>query len=453
MNVQLPPEMQAQLAGLAGQASQPKKKEPYVHYLRIGFIAITALVLGVFGWSAMAQIKGAVLATGLVAVEGKPATIQHLDGGVIGEILVRDGDTVSDGQVLMRLDPTELEASQEIVTLQLNETLASVYRLQAERDGMPNIIWPEELLVARDQPRVERAVDGQEKLFNARKSALSGQTGQLRERIAQLKQQINGLQALISSKQNQVRKISEEAAAKRTLVARGYLGKPAVLALEREQLRLEGDIASHQADIARLDGSISETRQQISQLQRDRQAEVLTELRQAELEASGFREQLTAASAQSGRIDITSPVSGIVHNMRITTIGGVVPPGEQLMQIIPSNAELIVEAQVQPQDIDQVYIGQPTTVRLSAFNMRRTPELNAEVISVAPDRLVDQVTGMPYYVVKIRIPDEEMGRLDENLTLIPGMPAEAFMQTESRSVLSYLLKPATDAMRRAGREE
>ena len=452
MNVQLPPELQAQLAGM-GQPSGAPEKEPYASYLRYGLITIAALVLGIFGWAALAQIKGAVLATGLVAVEGKPATIQHLDGGVIGEILVSDGDMVNEGDVLMRLDPTEIKANFEIITVQLNETLASVYRLQAERDQLPNIQWPEELLAAREQPRVARAIKGQENLFAARRSALGGQVSQLRDRIEQFQQQINGLDAQISSKRNQATKIREEAAAKRTLVARGYLGKPAVLALEREQLRLEGDVANHQADIARLQGNISETRQQIRQLTRDMQAQVLTDLRQVELEASGFREQLTSASAQSGRIEITAPVTGIVHDMQITTIGGVIPPGELIMKIIPSGAQLLIEAQVQPQDIDQVYIGQPTTVRLSAFNMRRTPELNGEVLSVAPDRLIDQMTGMPYYVVKITIPPEELARLDENLILIPGMPAESFMQTDNRSVLSYLLKPATDAMTRAGREE
>ena len=451
MNMQLPPDLQAQLTGAAPQAKA--EKEPYLGYLRAGFLAIAALLFGVFGWAAIANIKGAVLAPGVIAVEGKPAIIQHLDGGIVGEILVKDGDTVSAGDVLLRLDPTQIEANREIVTLQLNETLARVYRLQAERDFQSRITWPESLLSAREQPRVARAMDGQEKLFRARRAALLGQTSQLRERISQLGEQINGLNAQITSKQSQAVKIREEAASKRTLVEKGYLGRPAVLALEREQLRLEGDVANHEAEKARLRASISETEQQISQLRRDQQSEVLTELRRADTEASGFREQLTAASAQSDRIDILAPVAGTVHNLQITTLGGVVGPAAEILQIIPSDAQLIIEAQVQPQDIDQIYGGQPTTVTLSAFNMRSTPQLNGQVTSIAPDRLIDPITGLPYYTVKIEIPPNELARLDDNLTLIPGMPAESFMQTDDRSVLSYLLKPATDAMRRAGREE
>ncbi|WP_409432212.1 HlyD family type I secretion periplasmic adaptor subunit [Litorimonas sp. RW-G-Af-16] len=453
MNAQLPPDLQAQLAGLAGKNPAKPQKEPYAAYLRWGFIAIAALMIGVFGWAALAQIKGAVLAPGIVAIEGKPKLIQHLDGGIVGEILVEEGDTVAQGEVLMRLDPTQLEANREIVTLQYNETQARVYRLQAERDGLSQIVWPEALLVARSQPRVERAMDGQEKLFQARRIAIGGQISQLRERKLQLGEQINGLRALISSKESQSVKIREEAKAKRVLVDKGYLGRPAVLALEREQLRLEGDIANHQADIARLEGSIVETDQQISQLRRDRQSEVLTELRQADAEASGFLEQLMAATSKTERIDITAPVAGVIHNMQVTTIGGVVTPGQEIMQIIPSDAQLIVEAQVAPQDIDQIYQGQPTNVRLSAFNARKTPELTGRVTSVAPDRLIDPVTGYPYYVVRIEIPPEELARLNEGLTLIPGMPAESFMQTDNRSVLSYVLKPASDAMTRAGREE
>ncbi|MDB2439863.1 HlyD family type I secretion periplasmic adaptor subunit, partial [Hellea sp.] len=426
---------------------------PYDKFLRMGFIAIFFLIgIGIV-WGSIAQIKGAVIAPGVVVVEGKPKTLQHLDGGIVGEIFVKDGDVVQEGDVLMQLDPTMLGANEELVNTRLRETMARVARLEAERDSKSAITWPEDLMKAENDPMVASAMLGQEKLFMARRIAASGQVEQLKQRIAQSKDQIDGLNSLISSKESQAMKIREEAQAKRTLVEKGWLAKPVILTLEREELRLKGDVANHQSEIARLINSISETNVQILQLQRERQAEVLTELRQADTEASDFKEQLTTASDQLRRIDVIAPVTGKVHNMTVTTVGGVVAPGQEIMQIIPADDRLIIEAQVEPADIDQIYPGQKTTVRLSAFNMRTTPEMNGLVIQSSADRLIDQVTGLPYYSVKIEIPPSELGRLPENLTLLPGMPAESFMQTDSRSVLSYLLKPATDAMDHTFREE
>jgi len=447
MNMKLDPKM------LASIVEQKSEKEPYDRFLWMGFIAIVLLIGVGLIWGSLAKIKGAVIAPGVVVVEGKPKTLQHLDGGIVGEIFVKDGDAVTEGDVLMQLDPTMLDANEDLISTRLRETMARVARLEAERDSQSFISWPAELVNAKRDPIVASAMLGQEKLFNARSVAASGQVDQLQQRIAQFKDQINGLKSLIGSKENQAMKIREEADAKRTLVEKGWLAKPVILTLEREELRLKGDVANHQSEIARLNNSISETDVQILQLRRERQAEVLTELRQAETEASDFKEQLTTASDQLRRIDVIAPVTGKVHNMTVTTVGGVVTPGQEIMQIIPANDRLIIEAQVDPVNIDQVYPGQKTTVRLSAFNMRTTPEMNGLVIQSSPDRIIDHVTGLPYYSVKIEIPNEELGRLPENLTLLPGMPAESFMQTDSRSVLSYILKPATDAMNHSFREE
>ena len=447
MNMQLDPKM------LAAMANQKPAKEPYDRFLRMGFIGIF-LLLGIgLVWGSLAKIKGAVIAPGVVVVEGKPKTLQHLDGGIVGEIFVKDGDEVQEGDIVMQLDPTMLGANEDLVNTRLRETMARVARLEAERDSQKNITWPEDLVASKNNPIVASAMLGQEKLFNARRIAASGQVEQLQQRIAQFKDQISGLESLISSKENQAMKIREEADAKRTLVEKGWLAKPVILTLEREELRLKGDVANHESEIARLINSISETDVQILQLRRERQAEVLTELRQADTEASDFREQLTTASDQLRRIDVIAPVAGKVHNMTVTTVGGVVGPGQEIMQIIPADDRLIIEAQIDPADIDQIYPGQKTTVRLSAFNMRTTPEMNGLVIQSSADRIIDQVTGLPYYSVKIEIPPNELARLPKNLTLLPGMPAESFMQTDSRSVLSYILKPATDAMDHTFREE
>lgn len=453
MNAPLPPEFAAQLSGTPPSDSPPSDGG-YQRYLRIGYIGVALLVFGLFGWSAVAKIKGAVIAPGFVAVEGKPALIQHLDGGVVGEIFVRDGDKVEVGDPLIQLDPTEIDASREIVQVQLNETRARVERLKAERDGLAQIDFPDDLLAsAASNPRVRSAVEGQRNLFAARRAAMLGQVGLLQQRLGQSESQITGLRALIDSNKSQVGKLTEERTAKQTLVDKGFLGKPAVLALEREQLRLEGEVQSRQSEIDRLRGQIVETRGEIDQLERDMQAEVLTELRQTEAEMANFREQMTAASAQAGRVLITAPVTGTVHNLMITTTGGVVQSAAELMQIIPSEARLIIMTQVQPADIDQIYVGQLATVRLSAFNARTTPELNGSIVRIAPDRLVDPATGFPYYEVQVELPADQLSRLSDTLTLVPGMPAEAFMQTDSRTVLNYLMKPAIDAMRRAGREE
>jgi len=447
MNMQLNPDM------MAAMSQQKPTKEPYDRFLWMGFIAIFLLIGIGLVWGSLAKIKGAVIAPGVVVVEGKPKTLQHLDGGIVGEIFVKDGDVVQEGDIVMQLDPTMLGANEELVNTRLRETMARVARLEAERDSKREITWPEDLLGAKSNPIVAAAMIGQENLFKARRVAAYGQVEQLEQRIAQSKDQIDGLNSLISSKESQAMKIREEAQAKRTLVEKGWLAKPVILTLEREELRLKGDVANHKSETARLLNSISETDVQILQLRRERQAEVLTELRQADTEASDFREQLTTASDQLRRIDVIAPVTGTVHNMTVTTVGGVVAPGQEIMQIIPADDRLIIEAQVEPADIDQIYPGQKTTVRLSAFNMRTTPEMNGLVIQSSADRIIDQVTGMPYYSVKIEIPPSELARLPENLTLLPGMPAESFMQTDSRSVLSYILKPATDAMNHTFREE
>lgn len=456
MNAPLPDNFAAKLSSAMGgmAAANAPSKPSYDRYLRVGYIGVAALALGLFGWAFLATLRGAVVAPGFIAIAGKPALIQHLDGGVIGEIYVRDGTVINAGDPLIRLDPTEIDASREIVDVQLNEARARVERLIAERDGLSQIDFPEDLLAAAiDEPRVRRAIDGQRSLFQARQAASAGQVAQLSQRIEQSLSQIDGLNSLIRSNRNQIAKLMEETQAKQTLVDKGFLGKPAVLSLERETLRLQGDTQSRRSEISRLRAEISETRGQIGQLKRDRQEEVLTELRQAETDVSGYREQLTAASAQSGRVLIRAPVSGTVHNLMVTTTGGVIQPAAELMQIIPSDAELIILTQVQPADIDQIYVGQPATVRLSAFNARTTPELNGAVARIAPDRLIDPQSGFPFYEVEIDIPADELARLPDTLTLLPGMPAEAFMQTESRTVMSYLMKPATDAVRRAGREE
>jgi len=421
-------------------------------YLRAGYILLGVLVLVIGGWSALTSINGAVVAPGVIVVENRPQDVQHLDGGMVAEILVREGNLVSEGDVLVRLDPTQVDASIQILRTRLAEVRALIARLEAERDGLDLVAYPDSV-IQTNTPEVRRAVIGQNRLFAARTAATEGEVSQLGQRVNQLQEQIRGREGLILSSRSQIDLVRDELASLRTLLDRGFVSKTRVLALEREQARLQGDISSSRAEIARLESAIGETRVQILQVEKQRQSDILTQLREAQTQDSEVREQLVTADAQGARISVTAPVSGRVLSTAINTIGEVVAPGGLLMQIVPQDEKLLIETQVAPADIDQVYPGQPARVRLSAFNMRSTPELWGEVTATAPDRLIDEVTGVPYFNVRVTISDEELGRLPPNLEMRPGMPAEAFMQTESRSVLSYLIKPAGDALSRGFREE
>ncbi|PHR94056.1 MAG: hemolysin secretion protein D [Robiginitomaculum sp.] len=424
----------------------------YNKYLRRGFIALFLLVVCFGGWASFVPIKGAVIAPGIVVVEGSSKTLQHLDGGIVGEIRVRNGDVVAAGDIVLRLDPTAIEANRTLVEKRLYEAQARVDRLKAERDGVGGIQWSARIEVVLAQANIVEMTSGQTNLFLARRKALSGQIGQLRERIAQSHEQIRGLRDLMGSKRTQFDLVVQERDGLQILLDKGYVSKTRVLALEREQARLNGEIATHRSEIARTQSAISETEIQILQVQRDDEAQILTQLREAESRLSDLNEQFTTAADQLKRIDVRSPVSGIVHDLAVTTIGGVITPGQAIMQIIPINDRLIIEARIQPIDIDQIYEGQPATITLSAFNQRTIPQFNGFVSKTSANSLVDEYTGVPYFSVLIEIPEAEMKKLGD-MVLVPGMPADSFIQTQDRTVMSYLLKPFRDQLNRTFREE
>lgn len=435
-----------------GAASSKTAKAPYEGYLKTGFFLIFALIAGFAAWSFLAPIQGAVIAPGSVIVEGKPKTLQHLAGGIVGEILVRDGDKVQAGDVVMRLDPTSLTANRDLLQKRLNEAKGRVARLKAERDGHSKIGWETIFPNYKSQTDIVLIVNDQNKLFTARQQAYSGQINQLGKQIQQSRQQSQGLSSQIESNNNQIALITKELLGLTALLDQGYVSQTRVLALEREKAALTGQIASFRSDIARTQTAIGEIEIQILQVKRTQQESVLTELRATESEINDLNEQLITAVNDVKHIDVITPVSGTVHNMSITTLGGVITPANPIMDIIPDTRKLIIESQVEPASIDQIYVGQATTVRLSAFNQRTTPELNGKVIGMSANTLVDPVTGFPFYTVKITIPEDELSRL-KGLVLVPGMPAEAFMQTDQRSAMNYLLKPATDQLSRAFKEE
>jgi len=429
-----------------------KPVDPFRKYLRQGFVALFVLIVIMGGWASFAKINGAIIAPGTVIVESKPKTLQHLDGGIVGEILVKNGDKVEVGDVVLRLNPTAMDANQKLVEKRYFEARARVDRLKAEWEGAREITWSSEVDAAVARPEIAEIVDGQSKLFEARKKSFNGQAAQLNQRVRQSEEQILGLEDLIKSKYKQLELIGDELEGLRKLLVKGYVSKPRVLALEREEARLGGEISTHRSDIARTKSAISETEIQILQLKKDTVADVLGQLRESESQLSDLTEQLVTASDQLERVDIISPVTGVVHDLAVNTIGGVITPGQPIMQIVPANERLVIEARISPADIDQVYFGQPANVNLSAFNRRTTPQFVGSVEKFSADSLVDQITGAPYFSVWIVIAPEELEKLG-NLTLLPGMPAEAFLTTEKRTVMSFLVKPFTDQLQHTFREE
>ena len=431
---------------------QKKPRRSYDGYLRTGLLGGLFLIFGLGGWASFASIEGAVIAPGKIIVESQPKTIQHRDGGIVDEILVQNGDIVEINDVLVRLNPTESKSEKQIVVNRLLEREAEIARFKAELDNHATIDWPESLLSRQSDPDVAKIIANQNQLFRARSRAVTGEASQLRERKLQTQEQIRGMNDLKSARQEQLRLIDSELSGLRELLAKGYVSQSRVMAVEREQARLHGDIASQNAEIARLNSAIGEIDLQIGQLTRDSRAEILGDLRRSEGEANDLRAQLENLEDRMQRIDIRAPVAGKVHAQMVTTIGGVVKSGEVLMQIIPQNDQLVVDAMVSTRDIDQVYPTQEAAITLSAFNQRTTPQLAGKVIDISANSLTDEATGLPYFQALIEIPSEEIARLD-GLKLVPGMPADVFIKTNSRTVSSYLMQPFTDTMQRAFREE
>ena len=421
-------------------------------YMALGCVLIV-LLFGAFGaWMAQASLDGAVVAPGFVTVESNRKTVQHLEGGIVGALPVRDGDAVGQGDLLVRLDGTRAKAQLAIVQGQLDMLKVRRARLISERDGAEALELPAALMDRLEASAVIDAVVGEEALFKARRAALSGETGILEQQARQLRQEIAGLDAQRRSKARQIEIIEEELIGLRELYAKGYAPRTRILALERTAEALAGERGEHAAGIARARQRIGEAELQVVQLEKDFQERVASELREVEPQIFDLEERRIAALDELERLEVRAPRAGLVVNMAVHTLGAVVGPGAPLMEIVPRDDELLIEAQVRPQDIDKVVPGQPAMVRLSAFSLRTTPELTAQVVSASADRMLEEATRQPYYKVRVRIPAEELARLG-GLALVPGMPAEVFINTGARTALSYLMKPITDHLARAFREE
>jgi len=425
--------------------------------IRAHLVAIAAaalfVVLGVGVIGATTELAGAVIAAGALVVDSNVKKVQHPTGGIIGELLVRDGTRVQAGDLLIRLDETTAQANVAMVDKSLAELYARRARLEAERDGSDVIEFPDDLLrSAQQHADIGRVVTGERRLFELRRQAQDGQKAQLRERVSQLNEEVRGYTEQSAAKGKEIEFISRELEGVRELFSKNLIPIARVTALERDAARLEGERGQLIATIAQGKGKISETELQIIQVDQNMRSDVAKELADIRAKIAEMVERRVTAADQLQRIDIRAPQTGMVHQLSVFTKGGVVAAGEQIMLIVPEADDLIVEVRVDPQKIDQLELGRAATLRFPGFNQRTTPELNGRVTRIAADVIQDQRTGQPYYLVRIGLAADEIERLN-GLKLVPGMPVEAFISTGERTMLSYLLKPLTDQARRAFREK
>ena len=421
-------------------------------HVSAGVAAIFLLVGGIGLWAATSELSGAIVAAGHLVVDSNVKAVQHPQGGVVGTLNVQNGSLVAAGDVVVRLDDTVARANLAIVKNTLDELSARRARLTAEREGMETIAYPDDLVARMPDAHVAQLVDGENRLFTLRRQARDGQVAQLRERIAQFEEEIAGIEAQKRSKSQEIRLIKSELTGMRELWDKKLVLRSRVAEQERAQARLDGESGQLTAATAQTRGRISEIELAIIQIDQDMRSEVAGELREIEARAAELEERKIAAEQSLRQIDIRAPQAGRVHQLTVHTVGGVIAPGESIMQIVPSADALVVEARVSPQDIDQISLKQPAILRLSAFSREDTPEIAGEVDRISADLIEDAKSGTSYYTLRIALSKKDVARANM-LELKPGMPVEAFLRTSDRTVLSYLLKPLRDQINRAFRED
>jgi HlyD family secretion protein len=417
-----------------------------------GFVLVIFLTFGVGGWAATTSLSGALIAPGTLVVGSHVKEVQHPTGGIVGELLVHDGDHVKTGGVLLHLDPTATHANLAIYTKGLDELTARKARLHAERDSRGSITFPPDLLARANDPDVADIIGSEQKLFELRRTARLGQKAQLQQRIDQLEEEIRGLQAQQSAKMEQITLIKRELVGVQDLYAKNLVPLTRLTQLQRESASLDGERGQLIASMAQAKGKIAETQLQIIQVDQELSSDVAKESREIDAKIGEFVERKIAAEDQLNRIDLRAPQDGTVFQSTVHTVGGVIKAGDPIMLIVPDDDKLEVEAKVNPQEIEQVRLGQASVLRFSSFNMRTTPEINGTVSRVSADTSTDQRTGQSYYTIRISLSPQEVARLGD-VKLLPGMPVEVFVQTGDRTVISYLMKPLRDQIARAFKEK
>ena len=416
--------------------------------MRTGLRILILATLLAGGWLVFMPLAGAVAVPGNLVVQSNVKAIQHPTGGVVAEIKVHNGMRVAAGDLLVRLDATQTQANLQMVSKQLDELRARIARLVAERDGLDRPQIPSELKARSTEDAVRSLLASEDSLFKARLNARTSQKDLLQGRVAQLTEEISGLEAQVASKAKQLELIAGEMTGVQDLYDKRLVPLTRLTTLQRETARIEGERGQLTSAIAETKSKIGEAQLQIVRLDQDFRTDVVKELGETQGKEAELVERSVAARDQLDRIEIRAPTSGVINQLSVHTIGGVIRAGDTIMEIVPDTDDLQIEARLQPNDIDQVRTGQKAFVRFSAFNQRLTPQLIGAVSYVSADTSHDQQTNAPYFTVRIALSEDELRRLG-GLQLVPGMPAEVFMQTGSRTMMSYLLKPITDQLHRA----
>ena len=416
-------------------------------------LVIVGVFVGGFGtWAAVAPLESAAIAPGIIGVSTERRTVQHMEGGIVDEILVVDGDQVTAGQTLIVFDDTASRALLDLLEGQYRSAVALNARLEAERDNRRAIRWPDWLQdEAVDDGEAAEVMATQERIFQARAVSLANQRAIHQRRIEQLREEAAGLEGELETQDRRRALLAEELEGVRELVARGLEPKPRLLEMERAETQIVGDSVRNQARIASIGQTIGETRLVIDELGNVQLAEVVAELREVETRLSDLRERLAAARDVAERTRVTAPVAGTVMDLQVFTQGGVVAAGQRLMDVVPANDRLIIEARVAPNDIETIALGLPAQVRLTAYSQLGAPRLTGHVFRISADRLADPRTGASWYEARIALDPDQPGL--SSLALVPGMPAEVMIVTGARTPIDYLLKPIVDSLGRALREE
>lgn len=422
-------------------------------HLWLGALTLFLLVFGLGAWSAFASIAGAIVAPAKLKVESERQVVEHEEGGVVKEILVVEGDTVGAGEPLLRLDDKLIRGELAIAEGQLFEILAREGRLSAERDGVETLTFDEELReAAAGNPKISSLMEGQRRLFEARRDTVARETEQLRERQNQIREQIAGAESQKIALASQLDFVGQELGDLKTLQAKGLAQASRVLSLERENARLLGQRGELTATVARLKGQISEIEIQLLSLGSERREEAINELRDLEARAYELREKRSALLERIDRLEVRAPRPGRVIGLTVFALRSVVSAAEPILYIVPSDAELVVEAEIDTRSVDQIFPGQVARLRFSAFSSRTTPEIEGKVVKVSPDAFTDEQTGRSYYTTEIGIDPKDLPKLGD-VDLVAGMPVEAFIQTGERTPFSYFTKPLADYFKKAFREE
>ncbi|MGC4077400.1 MAG: HlyD family type I secretion periplasmic adaptor subunit [Rubrivivax sp.] len=416
-----------------------------VHSLRrhavAGLVAIGLFALALGGWASTTEIAGAVIAQGNIVPLAGSKSVQHPDGGVVTEILARDGDHVAAGQVLVRLDSTTVSANLAVIVSQLSAAFALEARLTAESTGASDIAVPEKLADWPDRATFDQLLAEQDKLRRSRADEQAGLNAQLAEQIRQLEEQIAGYAAQRTAIATQHKILADETSSNETLLRSGLVEVTRINTARRELAELDGDDGNLAAEIAGARTAIAGNRAKMAETEASFRASVLEDLRDVGLQIAELLQQKIASEDTLAKLTIRAPQAGVIHESTVRTVGGVVGAGETLMLVVPTDDGLALEARVSPLDVDKLFAGQAATIRLSGLDPRTTPQLDATVDTISPDLTKDTSTGSTYYEIRLTLPPEQLARLPGGQTLVPGMPAEAFMRTSDRTVLTYLLAP------------